>query len=433
MIYMNKDQKLVTKKCKDVDFVFVYEVKNRELQGISLIGYELAKRGYTVGYVNTWYGLHNDILKYRAKVAVVFEAYNSDVINFSTDMIDHCEHVFNMQWEQILCDVCYEDGCIYLLKGNASKVFHASWGVANYKHLTEVCNIPADKVKIVGHVGLDPARDRFKGFYKDKQEICREFKFGESKEIALFISTFANHVNKSVEFQNFAKNSQTTILDWIIRYAKENSNVQVIYRPHPAEITDRNIVDKLESVENIRVISQYSIQQWVAVADVILNWWSTSMGDVAVANKSSVLLRPYEIPAEYEYHLFKGAKMARTYEEMIEQIKAKESPVTKEKLQEFYYFDDRMVYEKIADELEKIYAIEEPTYLYDNKKKRKLKEYKFILYARERYGYMKSYIAKKLGRKNSFDEIHYHFTMMKNYNVSEKEIVKIMNRFRSLM
>ena len=432
MILMNQNQKLVTKRGKDVDFVFVYEVKNREIQGISLIAYELVKRGYTVGFVNAWHGLHNDDVRYRAKAAIVFEAYNTDVLNFALSFIEHCDHVFNMQWEQILCDVCLEEGSLYILTGEANRVYHASWGEANYRHLIDICGIPEDKVKIVGHVGLDPARERFKGYYKSKEEICKEFGIKESRQLALFISSFSNHCNKSQEFQDFARDSQTEILKWLIKYASENENIQVIYRPHPAEVTNKELREKLESLENVSVISQYSIQQWISISDVILNWWSTSMGDIAVSEKSSVILRPCEIPAEYEYYPFKNAIMAHTYEEMIEQIKSAKSPVEKAEMDKYYHFEDRMAYEKIADELEKLLELE-PTYVHNCVKKKKLKEFGFILTLRENYGLLKAYLAKRAGKKNEYDTVSYHLRMAKLSWVPEKEIIAIMERFRGLM
>ena len=39
---------------KHVDFLFVYEVKARELENICLLACELERRGYTTAIVNSW-------------------------------------------------------------------------------------------------------------------------------------------------------------------------------------------------------------------------------------------------------------------------------------------------------------------------------------------------------------------------------------------
>ena len=38
---------------KDVDFLFIYEVRNREIDSVCLLGAYLETRGYRVGYINT--------------------------------------------------------------------------------------------------------------------------------------------------------------------------------------------------------------------------------------------------------------------------------------------------------------------------------------------------------------------------------------------
>ena len=40
-----------------VDFLFVYEIKAREVENDALIAYELRKRGYSCAFVNTWKSL----------------------------------------------------------------------------------------------------------------------------------------------------------------------------------------------------------------------------------------------------------------------------------------------------------------------------------------------------------------------------------------
>ena len=66
-------------------------------------------------------------------------------------------------------------------------------------------------------------------------------------------------------------------------------------------------------------------------------------------------------------------------------------------------------------------------------KKKKLKEFGFILTLRENYGLLKAYLAKRAGKKNEYDTVSYHLRMAKLSWVPEKEIIAIMERFRGLM
>lgn len=419
---------IVYRKSKNVDFVFVYEVKNREIQGISLIGYELVKRGYKVGYVNTWHALHHDDVRYNARVAIVFEAYNTKVINFALSYIEHCDCVFNMQWEELLSDISLKEGSIYLLEGMASRVHHASWGMANTRHLIEKCKIPCNKVYTTGHVGFDFLRSEFAGFYKSKEDICREHSLNSNADLLLFISSFSGINGREEDFAKVMTYSQTIILGWLVKYAEEHPMTEVIYRPHPTEVPTKDFLESINRNKNIHIIGDLSIQQWIKISDVILNWWSTSAGELYVAKRPWVLLRPCEIPVRYDYHIFKGAVSAKTYEEMISQIEAKSVPITEEHMNDFYFVDDKeATYLKIVNVLEKLYKVG-ADYEYDNSKKIALKNRKGIIEARELYGYIKAFIKNKNGNGEPYAEIKYHFDMSKSFYVSERDIIKIMKK-----
>lgn len=434
MIIMNSDGKIENKKGSTVDFVFVYEVKKREMQGCALIAYELTRRGYSVGFINTWHGLLFDDVKYNAKVAIVFEAYNTPVTEFALGFVESCRNVFNMQWEQILSDECLEPGSVYILEGLANKVYHAAWGSKNCEHLTDYCNIPSEQVRKVGHVGFDFFRKELKNYYMEREVLCKKYSIDSNSKIIVFISSFADPELREAEFERVMIESQKTIADWLIRYAKEEDNVTIIYRPHPTEIMNPEFQKVLENNQKIRVIGDYSVQQWITVSDVILNWWSTSLGDVYAAGKSFVLLRPLEIPKRDDYYIFRGAKSAKTYEEMLEQISGDVEPVEKSEVEKYYYFEeDRGAYQRIVDTLQELYD-GEAKFEYQNSSKRKIKDKGIIMFFRQYYGLIKSKILGVIKKDPSvYQEVEYYFTMMRRNYVPEKEIVKMMNNIRELM
>ena len=442
MLVMNSKGKIVSRRSREVDFVFVYEVKNRELQGISLIGYELLKRGYSVAYINTWHELDRvNNKKYKAKVAVLFEAYNTAVTDFALSFIDSCDNVVNMQWEQILNDNCLAQGSIYILSGKANDVYHLSWGIKNKSHLIDYCGLPKDKIKLVGHVGLDFVRDEMKGFYKSRDVLLKEYEISPEKRVILFLATFPSLNNVSadmksdIEFYNLKRKSQSEIINWMRKYSSCHEEVVFIYRPHPTE----QISTELKNMcgDSIKIIKDYSVQQWIKVSDCILNWWSTSLADIYASKCTCLIVRPYEMIKEHEYYCFETADKVKSYDEFEKKIDSVYAfPVEKEIFEQYYYFDEKEpTYLKIVDEFEKIYRLRTklPNDFFIAKNKT---DVRFIRNLRLLYGYYKVKLMYRMGNKDlkdSFDEIHYHRLMDKQNYASEKQISGLMDRIGKVL
>lgn len=86
-------------------FVFVYEVKNRELENDCLIACELERRGYKVGFINTWdQEVYRDY-PLKTKVAIAFALYSSTQLNFIDYHVVDCDKYLNMQWEQVFTNL----------------------------------------------------------------------------------------------------------------------------------------------------------------------------------------------------------------------------------------------------------------------------------------------------------------------------------------
>lgn len=442
MLIMNSKGQIISRRSREVDFVFVYEVKNRELQGIALIGYELLRRGYSVAYINTWHELDRvNNHKYKAKVAVVFEAYNTAVTNFALSFIDSCDSVVNMQWEQMLNDDCLKQGSIYVLNGKANDVYHLSWGNKNVEHLIEYCGLPNDKVKLVGHVGLDFVRPELDGFYKGREEILEEYNIPQDKKILLFLSSFASldimssDATADKEFFELQRKSQEEIINWIKKYCSQHQETVFVYRPHPTEQISTELKDMCG--DSVKIIKDYSVQQWIKISDCILNWWSTSLADIYASKRTCLILRPYEMIKKHEYHCFETADKVKTYEEFEEKIDYLQNfPIKKEIFEQYYFFDEKEpAYLKIAKELEKIYKLEDklPEAFFHAQKEC---DVRFIRNLRVLYGYYKVkwlYLMEKKELKDDYNELHYHRLMDKQNYTSDRQIIRLMNRIGKVL
>ena len=87
---------------RQVDFLFVYDVKNREYDNLCLLGAELKRRGYRVAYQSFWHSCtHLLYPRYKTHVAAIATCYKDTVYRTFTGFVGSFEKVVNLQWEQI--------------------------------------------------------------------------------------------------------------------------------------------------------------------------------------------------------------------------------------------------------------------------------------------------------------------------------------------
>lgn len=364
---------------RKADFVFVYEIKPRELESIALLGCELERRGYSVAYVNTWHSYYWLFKgKISAKVAVVYAAYNSAVLNYALSHVRSFEKVVNLQWEQLLSIGEKDDkSTYYYIQGKAEEIIHFSWGQVNYDRLVRDCHLKPERVKIIGHIGMDFFRPELYGYFMSKEEICEKYSLPLDKKICLFISSFS-YVNLPEEYAQDAGDqfikicteSQKIVLQWIERILTEREDVFFIYRPHPAEASNIKLNEMEKRIDRFRVINQHSVKQWILIVDQIYNWYSTSFMEIFSAGKSCFLLRPIKVPLENEIEIFLTASFIENYDEFSATIDMKSQfPVSSDIMYQNYFVDsNEATYIKAANELERIYSDQEnilPENLYE--------------------------------------------------------------------
>lgn len=443
MIYLDSDGKIKRKKSESVDFVFVYEVKNRELQAITLIGYELVKRGYTVEYVNAWHELHRSGKRVKAKVAVLFEGYNDKVIRFALSFIERCDKALNMQWEQLLNPRCLEDDSLYFLKGDANRIHHCSWGEENLRHLVDVCGIPEEKIAVTGHVGHDFLRPQLKGYYREREDVFREFDLDTNKRVIMFIASFPPMIQKeglsmaTNESRKVGQDSRIEVVKWFKRYQESHPDCTIIYRPHPTEHLTPEFIEDLTSGGDIRIIDDYSIQQWISIVDDILLWRSTSVADIYVAHKGCLYLNPVELPKRFEYFILNEAKRITTYEAFEQGLEEEyRFPITDNIMKQYYLIDDTPAYIRIVDKLLELYK--DDTVELDDSFFRERTEQgnRYILDLRNFYGFYKAAFLHKVGivkDGHDYESALYDRNADKKNYVPEKEILKMICRLDEIL
>ncbi|MBP1553590.1 MAG: hypothetical protein J6B21_05490 [Oscillospiraceae bacterium] len=363
---------------KKVDFLFVYEVKNRELENITLLAAELERRGFSVAFLNTWACLNAPFEDYDAEVVVTSACYTTDTYKFFTRHAARFRKVVNLQWEQVLRNGYAEaDGATsWDFSGEALVTRHICWGENTKNRLMAKYNVAEEFLKICGYISLDFYRKEFKPFIKTKEELFGEFGLDTNKTTSLFISSFAiatmpkeNMGTAPGDFNEvFVQNtidSQKAVLDWFGTACKEYPDHQFIYRAHPSESDNPVLLKLAEEIPNFYYISKYPVKHWIANCDKIYNWTSTSAAEVYAAGKQAFILEPVPVDHRVTYPFFEGGKTVKTYDEFkvtVEMdISSPNQPLDTTKFAECYMQTETPVYKNLCDVLEETYSSTEYT------------------------------------------------------------------------
>ncbi len=355
-----------------LDFLILYEHTVREYESILLLKAELAKRGYSTEIRQL---LDRKKLKYftwkKPKVLVSSCMYDDDGINSHVyNNIGRCNKIVNLHWEQMLSDT-QEQAPWFNFNGNAKRCVQTCWGKKTQQRLIahgmEEKNCP-----VTGAVMMDFLRPEFKGYFKSKEELCREHGLDPDKKLMLYISSFGYasmseeevrelSVMSGEDFTGFARTNRISMketLDWFDRYLGAHPEVQLVYRRHPSEWNSTALDELAKKRPNFHVIFSDSVKQWIIAADQIFIWMSTAIAEVYFAEKNCRILRPVPIEHEYDPVIYKGAEYVTNYEDFAAAADAPDDrpfPIAKEIIEGYFDKDETPSYIRMADLLEQVY------------------------------------------------------------------------------
>jgi surface carbohydrate biosynthesis protein len=327
-----------------IDFLIMYEVRVRELESILLLGNELEHRGYSVEYISFDEVSHNKYIENRKLIKRYFNNvrtvlmpslyHNTELYNTVYYVCGKCAHVVNLRWEQIFTNKKMRNTKAFPFpQGDALKAFHMCWGKLSYTGLLET-GVTDDKLLLTGPLHMDLLRPEFLNYYLKPEELFAKYSINNTSKKVLYISSFAIATMTDRQFAreevnsngacskdsynvSFNKNSYELTLTWIESFLEVNKNIVFIYRPHPSE----NITDKLEVISkkytNFKVISDYSVKQWITACDTVITWVSTSIVEAFFAGKACFILRPIPYNEDEDMCIFEDAKFVTDKEKFL--------------------------------------------------------------------------------------------------------------------
>ena len=178
---------------RQLDFLFVYEHKVRELENLCLLKYELDKRGYRteIRYIES---AENELAVkpfIYAKVLLVMACYDNHALAWQIKNYVKFDKIIDMQWENIVYPKDEErEGAFKNYKEIGRAVPHVSWGQQNVKRLLEAAHLDRKLVKPVGHVGMDFLRPPLCRYYLSREELFDKYNIPVGCKAIFFASPY---------------------------------------------------------------------------------------------------------------------------------------------------------------------------------------------------------------------------------------------------
>ena len=430
---------------KLANIVILYDGKAREMDTDMLLLYELSRRGHKVDLFQLRELNRRKFFFNTPDLVITPFLYGDYELNkFIYKTFGHVKKICNLQWEQVYIGSSKKESKS-TPKQEATKAVHICWGQESYERLKRN---GCSHAVLTGAPHLDFLKSKFATWHKSRQELFSYYNIDSSKKTLLFISSFSylsiddkilegiRHLTDvdPIFFKELTIASRNIILEWFDKFLTDREeDVNVIYRPHPGELIDDKLSNLCEKHKSLYYISDYSVQQWITVSDIILNWYSTSVVDAFFANKSNLFLRPIEIPAEIEYEIFQNICKCKTYEDFLSFIDMPQLVdeyykkfLLEKSINTYYLVEDSYSYLKIVDLVERMLTTQD----FDLKDDGLYSSYShFTTHLDYAFKYLTYVVLKNTGLKKFKD---YKKMYDVNEEISAQERTECINRLKKL-
>lgn len=357
----------------ELDFLFIYEHKVRELENLCLMKYELDKRGYRtkIIFINDAKNALCPKPIYYTRVLCMMSCYCNRTLRWHVKDFIKFDKIIDLQWENIVYPKDENrEGAFKNYIEIGKDVVRVSWGKQNQRRLLEAAHMDPRKVKLVGHVGMDFLREPLSRYYLSKKELFEKYSLPVDKKVILFASPYYGDAlsqeyiddmcmrfgDNWVDYYKFMCDSQHIVLTWMQKICQENPDTYFIFRPHPGHPS--LMAEQLEKeVKNFRIISGESVKQWIIACDKVYTGNSSVVVEAFFAGKMCQLLFPLPTTEGFELKLISDSVKLTEYEEFKASVYAEkeEFPTPGESIEEIYLSNwDRPNYIKFADMAEEV-------------------------------------------------------------------------------
>lgn len=358
---------------KELDFLFLYEHRVRELENLCLIKYELDKRGYRteIRYIEDAENALAVKPFIHTEVLLVMACYNNQTLDWQTKNFVKFDKVIDMQWENIVYPKDEDRKDAYKNYTEIGKdVVRVSWGKQNQKRMLDVVKMPPEKLKLTGHVGMDFLRQPLSRYYMSRQELFEKYDLPMDKKVVLFASPYyGDSLDEAyirdmcmrfgddwADYYTFMCESQRQVLTWMEEILRTDDEICFIYRPHPGHPT-KCAQELAEKYSNFKIISGESVKQWIVTCDKVYTGNSSVVVEAFFAKKMCQLLFPLPVTEGFELKLISDSDKITDFEGFQASLYATEEkfPTPEESIEEIYLIDwEEPSYIKFANMAEEV-------------------------------------------------------------------------------
>jgi len=377
---------------RELDFLFLYEHRVRELENLCLIKYELDKRGYKteIRYIEDAENALAVKPFIHARVLLVMACYNNQTLEWQTKNFVKFDKVIDMQWENIVYPKDEDRKDAYKNYMEIGKdVVRVSWGKQNQRRMLDVVKMDPKKLKVTGHVGMDFLREPLTGYYLSRKDLFEKYQVPMDKKVILFASPYYGDTLEEsyirdmcvrfgdnwVDYYDFMCKSQKQVLAWMEKILREDNDICFVFRPHPGHPSKcaQELADKYN---NFKIISGESVKQWIVTCDKVYTGNSSVVVEAYFAKKMCQLLFPLPVTEGFELKLISDSEKITDCEGFKYSIYAENEkfPTPEASIEEIYLIDWKEAsYIKFANMAEEVLRND-----YYRLSKKQLKEYKTV-------------------------------------------------------
>jgi len=265
---------------------------------------------------------------------------------FFVDCYEEAPKIVNMHWEQLGSKNSQD---FFAPKDEYSRDnYHVSWSNEFTKFLVKAGSINPNYIWQIGNPKADLLNRKFWKTYISEQQFKKSLDIPLASSVYLFIMSFAQVFNSEatiravekkggfINYRNFVRLSQESLelsIKEIRKFANilSDKNGYILLRPHPA--TPLSEVKKLvKDIKNIRVSRNFPLNEVIFNSTGVISWLSTGTIDSYIFNKPTVILRPKEIPEEFDLDFLKGFNFVSNAQEINDFMRKKNNYLKNEDL-----------------------------------------------------------------------------------------------------
>lgn len=298
-----------------MDIVFFVEHKDRECPLVTKIARKIHDdTGMDTCVLSLMFHSHC-LLSIKPKMVVVpFALYEQDwPIRLVRELFGDDVPVVALTWEQMLFAIM-ED---YKRPRDAyvkTQVRHIAWN-DGFKQYLQSHDVPADHIHVCGNPKAEELVYSESDLADCREQVAKYVDLSGYDEVVFFPMNFswAWHTDRQVQakidkgfpesagwdYRDFAQKNLDAYIDFAMEVSRKPGRA-VIIRPHPsiipAQYYEAFKVKGYDVPDNVHIIKELTVREWVAVADMVGSSWSTVCYDAQAAGKPAFLFAPYARP-----------------------------------------------------------------------------------------------------------------------------------------